>query len=90
MGNRLLTRFEHALAGTDLTGVALGLPGVLGGRPAPPPFERNADDFNFDTEIIVQLAECGKRILEIPIPTFYGDEICYVNGLKYARLITPT
>src|SRR5439155_10689904 len=20
----------------------------------------------------------------LPIPTFYGDEICYVNGLKYA------
>jgi methionine biosynthesis protein MetW len=24
----------------------------------------------------------------VPIPTFYGDEICYVNGLRYARLIT--
>ncbi|PYL88085.1 MAG: hypothetical protein DMF17_00335, partial [Verrucomicrobia bacterium] len=24
------------------------------------------------------------RIAELPIPTFYGDEICHVNGLKYA------
>jgi 2-polyprenyl-3-methyl-5-hydroxy-6-metoxy-1,4-benzoquinol methylase len=24
------------------------------------------------------------RIVELPIPTFYGDEICHVNGLKYA------
>jgi len=24
------------------------------------------------------------RILEIPIPTFYGDEICRVNGVRYA------
>src|SRR4029077_15746392 len=23
-------------------------------------------------------------IAEMPIPTFYGDEVCYVNGLKYA------
>jgi 2-polyprenyl-3-methyl-5-hydroxy-6-metoxy-1,4-benzoquinol methylase len=23
----------------------------------------------------------------VPIPTFYGDEICYVNGLKYAKAI---
>ena len=23
--------------------------------------------------------------MEIPIPTYYGDEICYVNGMKYAR-----
>ena len=24
------------------------------------------------------------RIVELPIPTFYGDEICRVNGVKYA------
>ena len=23
--------------------------------------------------------------MEVPIPTFYGDEICYVNGMEYAR-----
>ena len=23
-------------------------------------------------------------IVELPIPTYYGDEICYVNGMKYA------
>jgi len=26
-----------------------------------------------------------KRIVEVPIPTYYGDEICYVNGMTYAR-----
>jgi SAM-dependent methyltransferase len=25
------------------------------------------------------------RIVEIPIPTYYGDEISYVNGFRYAR-----
>ncbi len=48
------------------------------------PFERNSNDFHFDTDIIVQLHFAGLRIREIPIPTFYGDEICHVNGLKYA------
>jgi len=24
------------------------------------------------------------RIVEVPIPTYYGDEICHVNGMKYA------
>ena len=33
----------------------------------------------------MQLLDAGKRILEIPIPTYYGDEICYVNGMRYAR-----
>jgi hypothetical protein len=33
----------------------------------------------------VQVLDVGGRIKEIPIPTFYGDEICYVNGMEYAR-----
>ena len=31
--------------------------------------------------------EAGLRIVEIPIPTYYGDEICYVNGVRYARQV---
>ena len=26
--------------------------------------------------------DAGKRIVEVPIPTYYGDEICYVNGVQ--------
>ena len=35
-------------------------------------------------QIIIQVVFSGFRIAERPIPTYYGDEICYVNGLKYA------
>ena len=28
------------------------------------------------------------RIAEVPIPTYYGDEICYVDGLSYAADVT--
>ena len=31
---------------------------------------------------------CGRRVLEVPIPTYYGDEICRVNGIKYAWDVT--
>jgi len=24
----------------------------------------------------------GARIVELPIPTYYGDEICRVNGMR--------
>lgn len=34
------------------------------------------DDFHFDTEIIVKLNHMGFRFLEVPIPTYYGTEIC--------------
>ena len=48
------------------------------------PFEKNTNDFHFDTEIIIQFVLGKLRIAELPIPTFYGDEICHVNGMKYA------
>jgi len=44
----------------------------------------NSNDFHFDTEIIIQLFRAHLRIKEVPIPTYYGNEICHVNGLKYA------
>jgi hypothetical protein len=37
------------------------------------------------TEIIIKLHHQRFRIFETPIPTYYGDEICRVNGMKYAR-----
>jgi 2-polyprenyl-3-methyl-5-hydroxy-6-metoxy-1,4-benzoquinol methylase len=52
------------------------------------PFTLNTNDFHFDTEILIQFLNAGLRIVEMPIPTYYGDEICYVNGLKYARDVT--
>ena len=32
----------------------------------------------------------NSKIKEISIPTFYGDEICHVNGIKYAFNIIKT
>ena len=42
------------------------------------------NDFHFDTEIIIKLRHEHCVIKEVPIPTYYGTEIRYVNGLKYA------
>src|SRR5205085_1841766 len=42
------------------------------------------NDFHFDTEIIIQFVLKKLRIVELPIPTHYGDEVCHVNGLRYA------
>ena len=49
------------------------------------PFDLNSDGFEFDTEIILQLHEANKTIVEVPIPTYYGGEICHVNGFGYAK-----
>jgi hypothetical protein len=36
----------------------------------------------FDSDIIIQFAAAGLTIREVPIPTYYGNEICYVDGLQ--------
>ncbi len=85
VGNRILTRFENGMLGTKLTEFHSGYRAYSVAALRELPFEHNTDDFDFDTQIIIQLVHAGKRIVEIPIPTYYGDEICYVNGMKYAK-----
>ena len=46
-----------------------------------------SNGFRFDTQIILELLATKQKITEIPIPTFYGDEVSHVNGLEYAREI---
>ncbi len=85
VGNRILTTFENRMLGTELTELHSGYRAYSVEALASIPFEQNSDGFDFDTQIIIQLVDAGKRIVEIPIPTYYGDEICYVNGMKYAK-----
>ncbi len=88
VGNRILTRVENALVGTSLSEWHSGFRAYRVASLARIPFEQNSDGFDFDTEILIQLIESGQRINEVPIPTYYGDEICYVNGLRYAADVT--
>jgi glycosyltransferase involved in cell wall biosynthesis len=85
LGNRVLTRLENRLLGTSFSEFHSGYRAYRVDALRSIPFEDNSDGFNFDTQIIIQLVEAGRRIVEVPIPTYYGDEICYVNGLRYAR-----
>jgi glycosyltransferase involved in cell wall biosynthesis/ubiquinone/menaquinone biosynthesis C-methylase UbiE len=84
-GNRILSKAENALLGTRLTEFHSGYRAYSVSALRDIPFAHNSNDFDFDTQIIVQLLDAGKRILEIPIPTYYGDEISYVKGVRYAR-----
>jgi glycosyltransferase involved in cell wall biosynthesis len=85
LGNRILTTFENRMLGTRLTEFHSGYRAYSVSALREIPLEHNHDGFDFDTQIIVQLLHAGKRIVEIPIPTYYGDEICYVNGMSYAK-----
>ena len=84
-GNIILTGLQNRILGMNLSEFHSGYRAYSVKALAGLPLDRNTNDFHFDTEIIAQLHLAGKRIFEIPIPTYYGDEICRVNGLRYAR-----
>lgn len=84
VGNRILTRLANGLTGLQLTEWHSGYRAYRVSALAELPLDTASDGFDFDTEVILQLLEAGKGIAEVPIPTYYGDEICYVNGLGYA------
>ena len=87
IGNKILTRWENAMAGTHLSEWHSGYRAYSVSALQKLALERNSDGFDFDTQIILQLHASGARIMEIPIPTYYGDEICHVDGLKYGRQV---
>jgi len=84
LGNQVLTNFQNWMLGTDLSEFHSGYRLYSTRALAQIPFEKNTQDFHFDTEIIIQFILKNLRISELPIPTYYGDEICHVNGMRYA------
>ena len=85
VGNRLLTSFQNRLTGARLSEWHSGYRAYRVDALRDLPLATYSDGFDFDTEIILGLLAQEKRIVEVPIPTYYGDEICYVNGLAYAK-----
>lgn len=91
VGNRILTVLQNRLLKSSLTEFHCGYRLYSVAALKRIPFDRNTNDFHFDTEIIIQLFRAHQAIQELPIPTYYGDEICHVNGMKYAwDVITAT
>ena len=83
-GNRVLTSLENRVLGSGLSEFHSGYRAYNVHTLAELDLTATSNGFNFDTQIIIALHSHGKKIVEIPIPTYYGDEICYVNGLRYA------
>ncbi len=84
IGNQILTKTQNLLLRTNLSEFHTGYRLYSVNKLSQIPFDLNTNDFHFDTEIIVQLFFSDSKIVELPIPTFYGDEVCHVNGMQYA------
>ncbi|MFZ9721431.1 MAG: glycosyltransferase family 2 protein [Ilumatobacteraceae bacterium] len=91
VGNKILSFLQNRIAGVSLSEWHSGYRAYSVASLARVGFELNADYYDFDTQIILQMIESHQRILEIPIPTFYGDELSRVNGIRYGwRILKHT
>lgn len=88
VGNKILSWYQNRLLRSSLSEFHSGYRLYSTQALRNIPFELNANVFHFDTDIIIQLIFAQQRIKEIPIPTYYGDEICNVDGLRYAWDVT--
>ena len=84
VGNKILTFFQNFLFSSKFTEFHSGYRVYKVSSLKKIPYKLNSNDFSFDNEIIAQFLLASLTIKELPIPTYYGDEISYVNGLKYA------
>ncbi len=90
LGNKILSSFQNRKLKMNLTEFHSGYRAYSIQGLSKLNLTNTTNDFHFDTQIIIKANHNNLRIKEIPIPTYYGDEICYVNGIKYARNIFDT
>jgi len=83
-GNKILTTIQNKLTGLNLSEYHSGYRLYSVDALKNINFQSFVNTWHFDTQIILALAERDRKIMEKPIPTYYGDEICHVNGIPYA------
>ena len=83
IANIFLTRVENALSGLRMSEFHSGYRGYSARFLRRIPLWECSDEWHFDSHILFQAKEARAKIVEIPIPTHYGDEVCHVNGIAY-------
>src|SRR3954464_3717795 len=83
--NRALTLFENLTLGQNLGDFHSGFRVYRREVLEKVPFDRNSDDFVFDTQFLVQAVQWGFRLGDIPVPVRYFDEASSINFLRSVR-----
>lgn len=86
VGNRFLTYIENMVLGLNLSEFHSGFRAYNCSSLKKIPFNLCADDYYFDTDIVIQMKLKGMKIKEIPIPTHYGmdsHQISFSKSIEY-------
>jgi glycosyltransferase involved in cell wall biosynthesis len=79
VANRALTAVENRILSTELSDLHTGYRAYSRRLLMTVPFLRNALDFSFDSEMLMQAAHFGFRITEVPARTRYFDDASSVT-----------
>jgi glycosyltransferase involved in cell wall biosynthesis len=79
LSNRFLTFVENFALGQNLGDFHSGFRVYRREVLERIPFERNSDDFVFDTQFLVQAVHFGFRLGDVPVPVRYFDEASSIN-----------
>jgi len=90
ISNIILTKVQNFLAKTDFAEFHTGYRAYSIKFLKEASFELNSNDFDFDTDILLQAKFLNKKIKEFPIPTFYGQEKSNVKLIRYGLTILMT
>ena len=83
IGNRVVTFIQNFIVGTKMTEFHSGYRSYKIEVLKKINFEKNTNDFYFDSEMIIQMFKSKFVIKEIPIATIYGDEISNLKPIPY-------
>jgi hypothetical protein len=79
LANRGLTTIENVALGQNLGDFHSGFRAYRRSVLETVPFERNSDDFVFDSQFLVQCVHFGFRLGDVPVPVRYFDEASSIN-----------
>jgi len=89
LANRFLSFFENVLSGQNLSEWHTGMRAYNREVLEKINFQKNSNDFIFDSQVLFQIIEAGYRIGDIPAPVRYTAESSSINfwrSLKYGIL----
>jgi glycosyltransferase involved in cell wall biosynthesis len=85
LSNRVLTAVENLALGQNLGDFHSGFRVYRREVLEKIPFERNSDDFVFDTQFLVQAVRLGFRLGDVPVPVRYFAEASSINFKRSVR-----
>jgi len=90
LSNRGLTFLQNVLSGQNLGEWHSGFRAYRSEVLTAIPFERNSDDFVFDSQFLVQAVHFGFRVGDVPVPVRYFEEASSIGLRRSTRYALAT